>query len=687
MKPSIRAALFLCAVSALPFAAPLEAQAPSFDTSGNHFLSGSYYFRQVIYEISSSADSSGIVGDISGAITVYGNISFDGNGNYSIPGGVVLDSSVGSPIPLSCYLAGVTCTSGTAVSGTYSISASGYGYVASPVATGDLIYGLVGSNGVFIASSTETSYSYSDLLVATPLTGTPSNATFNGSYSVAAYLPGGSPLNSADAFFPLNADGNGNLGTVNISGYYGGGGTTPITQTNSNVKYFFSGGAGVITFPTSTTANFYSGQEYLYFSPDGSFFVGGSPLGYDIMIGVRNGSGTQNFTGTYYEAGIDQDLSSLQSTGTANFDGYYGSFNATTSGEIIAEDRLNSPLNASAYGLSYTDNFTPPVTGTYTDPNSSFQYAVGASGAIRVGAGNWPYLSITAAIQAPTFSPTTSVYINPTGIVNAASFAPFTAGIAPGEFLTIYGTNLAPGTVVSSSVPYPTILNGVQVLINGAPAPLYYVTSGQVAFIMPGGYPYNLAQIQVINNNVASNIVTMPVNQTVPGVYTIPSGGISNAAAVHTNGQIVSPSNPAAPGETIELFATGLGTVYPPVQDGAAPPISPLSPTINTINADIGGISASVYFAGLAPTLAGLYQINVTIPATLTAGTYSMDVSGPDSYTSESIISIGNASSTAAARKPVASARKHSHAVPSAKRSRLCTGPAGCTASIPGQLR
>ena len=693
MKPSVSAALFLCAVSALPCAGLLEAQAPSFDTSGNHFLNGNYYFRQVIYVITKTADTQGIVGDIGGAITVYGNISFDGNGNYTIAGGtsgLVLDSSVGATVPLSCYIARTSCSSGSPVTGTYAISASGYGYIASPVATGDLIYGLVGTNGVFIASTTETKYSYSDLMVATPLTGaTPNNATFNGSYSVAAYSPGVSPLNSEDAFFQLNADGNGNLGTVSVTGYYGGGGTTPISQTNTNMKYFFSGGAGVITFPTSTTANFYSGQEYLYFSPDGSFFVGGSPLGYDIMIGVRNGSGTQNFAGTYYEAGIDQDLSALQATGAVNFDGYYGSFNTTATGTIIANDRLNSPFNSSAYGLTFTDSFTPPVTGTYTDAASSFQYTVGANGAVRVGAGSWPYLSISVAIQAPAFPPTTPVYINPTGIVNAASFAPFTAGIAPGEFLTIYGTNLAPSTVVSSSVPYPTILGGVQVLVNGAATPLYYVTAGQVAFIMPAAYPYNLAQIQVINNNLASNIVTMPVNKTVPGIYTIPSSGIGNAAVVDTNtGKIVNSSTPAAPGDIIEVFATGLGTAYPAVPDGAAPPVSPLSNTTNTITASVGGTTATVYFAGLAPTLAGLYQVNLQIPTTLAAGIYTLDLSGPDSYTSEATVAVGTASSTASARQLKASARTHSHvADPSVKRSPLCAGPSGCKGSLPGQLR
>jgi len=665
----------LCTASAWP----LAAQSPVFDTSGNHLLNGTYYFRQVIYGISTSADTStGITGDISQAIAVYGSITFDGNGNYTIAGGtaggLVADSTSGAaPVPLSCYLANTSCTSGTAVSGTYSISASGYGFLASPVVTGDSISGLVSANGIFIGSSTETNFSYSDMFVAAPLASPqPANSTFQGPYTVTGFFPGGSPANSADAFFQVNPDGNGNLGTVNVTGYYGAGGSTTISQSNSNIKYFFSNGAAVVTFPTSSTANFFSGQEYLYFSPDGNFFFGGAPNGYDMLLGVRNPTGNLNFGGLYYEAGLDQDVSQLMSSAFANFDGYYGSLNATSSGDIVANDHVSSVFNSTAISSSYADSFTPPIMATYTDNSSSFQYAVGAGGAVRIGQGISPFLGITAALQAPTFSPAGSVYLDPTGVVNAASFSPFTAGISNGEFITLFGTNLASGTVVASNVPYPTTLGGVQVMINGVAAPIYYVSPGQLAVITPSSNPFALAQIQVINNNVASNTVTMTVNKTTPGVYTIPSGGIGNAAAVHTSGQIVSSLNPAAPGETIEVFLTGLGVAYPPVADGAAPPISPLSPTVNAITAGVDGTSATVLFAGLAPLLAGLYQVNVTIPSTTTSGDHTLDIGGPDSYAAQARISVGTGIASSSVRQPSASARRQLPRTPAVKKPLPC---------------
>ena len=654
----LKSGLFFCIVSVWP----LAAQTPTFDNSGNGMLTGTYYFRQILYGIDTNQDSNGLIGDISESLALYGNITFDGNGNYSITNATVADSSLSATDPLSCYLANTTCaaSAATPVAGTYAISASGFGYLSNAI-TGDNILGLVAANGIFSGSSTEGTTAYNDFLIAAPAP--TAQPTFNGAYNVAGYY--GAPGFGEDMFFQINPNGAGSLGTVNVSGYYEGGGTSTISQS-SNVTYTFSNNAVVLTFPTSSTANFFSGQEYLYFSPDGKFFFGGSPNSADMIVGVNNTSSTQTFQGLYYQSGIDQNFSDT-SGGYVDFDAYYGSFNATSTGSIVSHERISDEIfTGSTYGLTFADSVPNPVTSTYTDNAQEFQYAVGDGGAVRIGQGIGPYVGLSVAFQAPTFTPPSgSVYINPTGIVNAASFAPFTAGIANGEFAAIFGTNLAPGTLVASSVPYPTKLNGVQVLVNGIPAPIYFVSSGQIAFIMPSQYPatYAFAPIQVVNNGVSSNIVTELVNPTVPGVYTNPSGGFY-AAAVDTNtSQIVTPSTPAQPGDTIEVFATGLGTAYPPVADGAPPPISPLSPTVNTIQADVDGTNATVLFAGLAPTLAGLYQVNVTIPTTTTSGNHALDISGInpttmalESYAEQVIIPVG---AGGADRPAEPSARRH----------------------------
>ncbi|MGA2716870.1 MAG: hypothetical protein ABSG41_27600, partial [Bryobacteraceae bacterium] len=476
-----------------------QVQAPVFDTSGNGMLNGTYYFRHVLYLINTSADSSGVYGDVEEAVAVYGQIAFHGDGTYTIPSGTVSDSYVGGTDPLSCYIAGTLCTTGSAVNGTYKMSANGYGFIENPI-SGDQIYGLLSSNGVFAGSSTETASTYNDLFIAALLPSPlPTNASFQGSYSVAGFFPSTvSALYSTDAFFQVNADGSGGLGTVSATGYFANGGATPISQSSSPVKYFFSNGAAVVTFPSaSPSATFFpcgsgtscggtANPEWLYFSPDGNFFFGGSPTGgFDMIVGVRN-SGTQNFgvptSGSlYYNAGLYQDASQLSAQAVVDFDGYYGSFNTTSQGGIYAHQRLDS-LFYGVYNYTFGDSFTSPVSATYTDTAVSEQYAVGAGGAIRIGQFIWPYIGIDIGIQQPPppAAPPSGlpVYIYPAGVVNAASFAPFTAGVSNGEFVSLFGINLAQKSDSAQSLPLPTSLDSVQVLVNGVAAPIHDISPG-----------------------------------------------------------------------------------------------------------------------------------------------------------------------------------------------------------------
>jgi uncharacterized protein (TIGR03437 family) len=166
-----------------------------------------------------------------------------------------------------------------------------------------------------------------------------------------------------------------------------------------------------------------------------------------------------------------------------------------------------------------------------------------------------------------------------------------------------------------------------------------------------------VAQFQVINNGQASNVVTEFVNLTTPGVFTQDESGSGYAAALHVNGSPVTPASPAQAGETVAVYMSGLGTVFPAILDGVGAPSNPPSTTSNTFNADISGTTANIAFQGLAPGFAGLYQVNIQIPTGLTAGDNSLDIGGPDSYTAEAFISIATPASstvpTAHVRKPL----------------------------------
>ena len=600
------------------------------DTSGNSMLNGQYYFREVIYVTDVTT------GALSRGIALYGNISFNPtSGTYSI-NCMVMDSS-------NQYGVAQSYT----VSGTYSIAASGYGFLSSPVSSGDLIYGLVSQQGIFVGSSTESGFN--DLFIAAPLaTPMPTNATFKGSY----WLADMDTPNGIGSMFQVNPDGAGNLGNVSLTGYVGS--STMVTQTAAAVKYSFSNGAAVVAFPSPSNATLIAGQKYLYFSPDGNFVFGGSPTSWDFLVGVRTASGTPGFGGLYYQAGMD--LSSI-------FDSYYGSLNANAD-VAVGHQRVSDVLDGYLYGYTYSEAYSVNPNGTYSNP-AIMNYVVGAGG-VRIGSGIGPYLGINVALPAPSFSGS-GVFLNPAGIVNTASFAPFTAGIAPGDFISLFGTNLAPGTATAYTVPFPTTagLDGVQVTVNGLPAPVQFVSPGQISAIVPYAVGSSIAQIQVNNNGVLSNVVTTFVHLTAPGVFTVPPGGVGYGAVLHGDYSLVTAQSPAQVGETVAIYLTGLGTTNPVIPDGSAGPAS--SQTNNSIAVYIGGVAATVGYSGLAPQLAGLYQINVTVPSGVTAGDNPLEIWGPDSDATEALIPVGSATAGSASSAPQPAVRKLPMSSPSVR--------------------
>jgi uncharacterized protein (TIGR03437 family) len=314
----------------------------------------------------------------------------------------------------------------------------------------------------------------------------------------------------------------------------------------------------------------------------------------------------------------------------------------------VGHQRREDQLNANAVDYTYSDAFSVKADGTYSTPDT--RYVVGAGGAIRIGSGIGPFPGISVALAAPSLSGP-GVFLDPQKVVNAASFAPFTASLAPGEFIALGGTNLASDTQVAPDVPFPTTLAGVQVMINGIAAPLYYVTPGQIAAIVPYGATAAIAQIQVINNGVPSNTVTAFIGLTAPGVFTVSQNGLGGGKIVHSDSTPVTSDSPAKVGETVSVFLTGLGAVTPTIPDGAAGPLDPYSLANSTITAYVGGIPAVVGYAGLAPGAAGMYQVNLTIPTGVTTGNNALDIScslpatSLDAYTSEATIAVTTTSS------------------------------------------
>jgi uncharacterized protein (TIGR03437 family) len=629
---------------------------PNLDGSGNGLLNGTYYMRQVFYVVIPGT------GALAENVNVQGNITFNGAGGYSFSGSVQDSAANPALAPLTS-------------NGTYVVSASGQGDISAIYSafSNDRIVGLV-SNGIFIGSTTESGGGYNDLLIAAPIgTSEASNSTLNGSYVVAYF----DPTFPGDALLTMSADGQGNIGTVNITSYTGNS-ATPGTESLGGVTYAFSNGAAQLKLGGKrSSSTMVAGSELLYISPDGSFIFGGSDTGYDMFVGVRAAtSAPSNYNGLYYQAGLDLDESAA--SGTSPLDSYSGSFQALASGQIVGHERFSTSsllryqaLNSLAiYGgtsdFTYYDSYTLNSDGSSDDTAFAQHYVSSQDGTVRIGYGIGPFLSLTVALQAPSFTGS-QVYLNPAGVVNAASFAPFTAQISPGEFLTLYGSGLAP-TTASASLPFPIIFNGVQVMINDVAAPIYYVSPTQISVVVPYlTTSDSTAEIYVVNNGTNSDLVSEFTGSTSVGAFTNPAGGLGYAAALHPDYSVISKSSPAQIGETVAVYLTGMGAVLPRVADGAAAPSNPPSvtlavPVVYLLDTSGNYLQAPVGFSGLAPGFAGLYQINFTIPAGLAAGDLSLEIIGPDSVTFQALLPLNATTASAtpsAAAKSARASRRH----------------------------
>jgi len=202
--------------------------------------------------------------------------------------------------------------------------------------------------------------------------------------------------------------------------------------------------------------------------------------------------------------------------------------------------------------------------------------------------------------QAPT--------ISAEGIVNAATGlrSASVPVAARGSLISIYGQNLSHATISADAAPFPVQLGGTQVFIGGIAAPLLYVSANQVNVLVPFEVPdVGSTDLFVQNESGSSAVTQLTLLAQDPGIFEVFKSGFP-----------VGPSNPISAGDSITIYATGLGVVVPPVPTGQPAPSSPLAIAAIPPVVKVGGQRMQVSFAGLAPGLV-VYQINATAPPTL----------------------------------------------------------------------
>ncbi len=206
-------------------------------------------------------------------------------------------------------------------------------------------------------------------------------------------------------------------------------------------------------------------------------------------------------------------------------------------------------------------------------------------------------------------------------VVNAAGFAP---GVSPGSLATVFAAGVKddPGIALASSIPIATTLEGVSVTVNGVAAPIHGIASvngvEQVNFQVPFEVAGSTSAAVVVARGEAGPAVTVAVVEIQPAVY---GDGAGNAVAVHNaDYTLVTPARPLVPGEYAFVYAAGLGRVQNPPPTGAGAPVSPPSATLKQVRVTVGGVEAPVPFAGLAPGLVGVFQVDFQVPAGAPSG-------------------------------------------------------------------
>lgn len=196
--------------------------------------------------------------------------------------------------------------------------------------------------------------------------------------------------------------------------------------------------------------------------------------------------------------------------------------------------------------------------------------------------------------------------------------------LAPNTIVTLYGENLAyqtrglsAGDLSQGRLPTTLAGTGVRVLIQNIPAGIYYVSPNQINLLIPAELLPGPARLQVIQDGRAGPEVQIRLRSAAPALYQLDR---ETAIAVRAGGALATAEAPARPGEVVVLYATGLGEVVPPLAAGeiprAAAPLKRLSEFV--IFLDGLAVEAShILYAGVTPGFAGLYQINLRLPATV----------------------------------------------------------------------
>jgi uncharacterized protein (TIGR03437 family) len=292
--------------------------------------------------------------------------------------------------------------------------------------------------------------------------------------------------------------------------------------------------------------------------------------------------------------------------------------------QVICEDNAPKPCASGPLFITHTAagtrlgttgggtfqfDWTPPVTNA--GPVTLYVAGNAANGDANL-TGDRIYTSSMQLTPAIPAAPSVSA----ADVVSAATS--LAGAVAPNSWVTIFGSNLSPttrswgeGDFTNGAIPYS--LDGVSVMVNlfGSPRLTYvgYVSPTQVNFLLPPDLVATAMTVQVRNPAGISTAVPLTVQANAPQLFTVDGKSL---LGTHGNGALLGKTSPAAPGETIVIYGTGMGATAPALIPGQLPAENSSLATLPRVT--IGGANATVVAAGVGAGTAGVYQINVQVP-------------------------------------------------------------------------
>lgn len=212
--------------------------------------------------------------------------------------------------------------------------------------------------------------------------------------------------------------------------------------------------------------------------------------------------------------------------------------------------------------------------------------------------------------------------VKPLQALHAATRLP--GGIAPGQLVLLRGDQIGPVQAVVGSLNPQGVLSDtladIRVLFDGRAAPVFSAVENAIQVQAP----YALSgrtrtEVEVFRQGKKIAAGAFDVVRAAPGVFTVDGSGSGAAVALNHDGSLNASWNPAAKGMSVTLFATGEGLLSPAAAEGV-PAAPPFAQPVLPVAVSVGGLAAEILYAGSAPGMIGVLQVNVRLPLGLIAG-------------------------------------------------------------------